>query len=98
MFEYQSLRKNLFISSLLLFMTNYTYFGSVFAMGTLKGDLFTNTLILTFVDLFGFISIDFVSSKVERKTFFFISYIMVIMTLVGFYLFELPDNCNGCYQ
>jgi len=70
MFGYPSLRKNLLIISFLLFMTNYTYFGSVFAMGTLKGDFYTNTLILTFVDLIGYISIDIVCSKVERKTFF----------------------------
>ena len=77
---------------------NYIYFGSIFAMGSLKGSMLFNTIILNIFDLMGYLLVDIVCSNVKKRTFYLIDFSIIFMTVFGFHFFPIPDNCDGCYQ
>ena len=55
---YSSLRKDLIVAGILFSIANYCYYGSIFGLEALKGNIYFNSVFSAVADLIGYLFID----------------------------------------
>jgi len=65
------LRKSLIVAGGLYFIIGYNYFGSVFALESLKGNIYINGLLGALADLLGTLILEKLLNNIKRKNAFY---------------------------
>ncbi len=100
--RYPSLVKNVFIAGFLIAINNYVYYGSIFGLEALKGNIYFNSIFSCIADLLGICFISCTLSHFRRKVVFITTLLLTVFASFSFYFIKLPDECSNkntmCWQ
>jgi len=75
-FKQPKLRKSLIVAGGIYFIISYNYFGSVFALESLKGNIYVNGFLGALADLLGTLILEILLTKFNRKTVFYVLFVV----------------------
>ena len=89
-FKQWNLLRNLIVAGGIYFIVQYNYYGSLFAIQALKGNIYFNGLIGAVADTLGAILLTPVLKKFKRKTSFFLLFILSLVCSFSFLAIHIP--------
>jgi hypothetical protein len=93
--HHRKLVKDGLIAGLLYSIGNYVYYGSVFGLSSLKGNIYFYSIFSTIGDLAGFVLISVTLSKCKRKHVFFVSFVAITLASFSFFFIKVPGSCDN---
>ena len=95
--------KDMLITSMFFFCTQFNYWGSIFGLEALKGDLYFNSFFGAVADAIGGFMIEPATKNFKRKTVFLVTFGITIVAASGFIFVEVPQECidnksDFCWQ
>jgi len=102
LFKYKSLSVVTIGGSIMYMVTQYIYYGIIFSIGDLGGNLYLNCFFLGFSEFLGYcVSIPIVR-KLKRKFAFSATFFLAGVASLAFLFVTLPGDCQGddqtCWQ
>ena len=84
--RFPTLRINALLAGMFYFIAEFNYYGSIFGIEALKGDIYFNSIFSAFSDLIGNLLIEPILKRCRRKSVYFITFFIV--TIAGiFFIF-----------
>ncbi len=81
------------MSGLFFFCTQYSYWGSVFGVQALKGNIYFNSFVGVGGDFCGNVLVEYALKHYRRKTIFRASFLIILLCAIGFVVVEVPEEC-----
>jgi len=93
LFKYSSVLLKLLITTVLMFVTNYCFYASIFALEALKLNLYFNSILSSIADLIGTSLTPKLLSSFKRKKVIFCFIFLVLLAAIGFLVTVIPESC-----
>jgi len=102
LFKYKSLAVVTIAGSYMYFTIQLVYYGAIFALNNLAGDLYVNSVLIALAEFLGYVASVPIIRKFKRKISFVVSFLLAGLASLSFIIFEIPSSCNqsgeACWQ